>query len=256
MTPSSALLEARDLFQRYPGLSRPVLEGVSLSLQAGEIYGLLGPNGAGKTSAVSILCTLQRPIAGRLSIDGIDALRHPRRVRPLIACVPQAPALYGALSARENLRFFGRLWGLGGAELARRIVESLDFVGLGRAANRRVAALSGGMRHRASLAAGLMGRPRLLFLDEPTAGIDLESRRQILTNIEELRRNGTAILYTTHFMEEAERLCSHVAILDHGRIIAEGTPAALAAEAPRPGGSLADLYLHLTGRPLTAQGED
>jgi len=249
------LLEARELFQRFPGLSRPALDNVSLSIGRGEIFGLLGPNGAGKTSTVAILCTLQRPVAGRLCIDGIDALRHPRRVRHMIACVPQAPALYAALSARENLRFFGRLWGLSGSELARRVIESLAFVGLESAADRRVATFSGGMRHRASLAAGLIGRPRLLFLDEPTAGIDLESRRQILANIEALSRNGTAVLYTTHFMEEAERLCSRVAILDHGRIIAEGSPADLIAAGPQAGGSLGDLYLRLTGRQLTDQGE-
>jgi ABC-2 type transport system ATP-binding protein len=248
MNAPAPLLEALDLLQRHPGMQRPALDRVSLTVQAGEVFGLLGPNGAGKTSAVSILSTLRRPLSGSLWIDGIDALRHPRRARRLIGCVPQAAALYGALSARENLRFFGRLWGLGGEQLTDRVEQSLAFVGLAAEGDRRVASLSGGMRHRASLAAGLMGRPRLLFLDEPTAGIDLESRRRILENIAALRREGTAILYTTHFLEEAEEFCSRVAILHRGRILAQGAPDRLDAGPGAAGGSLAEVYLQLTGQ--------
>lgn len=246
---SDPVLVAAELKKTYRGASNPALDGCSIEIRGGEIFGLLGPNGAGKTTTISILSTMIRPDRGRVSICGTDALKYPYRVKKMIGLVPQDIALYPTLTARENLRFFSRCYGLNGRWLKGRIQECLAFVGLADRTDKQIATYSGGMKRRVNLAVGLLHQPRLLFLDEPTVGIDAQSRNLILEKLLQLRESGTTMIYTTHYMEEAEHLCSTVAIIDEGRIIARGSPQELIN---RPPGfaSLGELFLALTGKQL------
>jgi ABC-2 type transport system ATP-binding protein len=242
-------LEVRQLVKFYRGTTQPALDGLEMTIEQGEVFGLLGPNGAGKTTAISILCTLLKPTSGSLTVFGIDVLRQPAQVRRLIGLVPQEIALYPLLSIRENLAYFGRLHGLRGAELQDRIDQCLGMVSLREHADRPVAGFSGGMKRRANLAAGILHQPRLLFLDEPTVGIDAQSRHMILENLGHLREAGMTMVYTTHYMEEAQQLCDRIAIVDTGRVVAEGRPLDLIAGAVGCD-NLEALFLHLTGRRL------
>jgi ABC-2 type transport system ATP-binding protein len=242
-------LVVQDLVKIYKGASSPALAGLNIAVHTGEIFGLLGPNGAGKTTAISILSTLLRPTGGSVCICGIDALKHPGRVKGLIGLVPQNIALYAGLTVRENLRYFGKICGLKGHVLADRIGACLELSGLEHRADQRVSTYSGGMKRRANLAVGMINNPRLLFLDEPTVGIDAQSRNMILEKLSLLKNNGTTLIYTTHYMDEAEQLCERIAIMDEGRIIAEGSPRALIGRPPGHN-SLGDLFLALTGKDL------
>jgi len=202
--------------------------GLSFSVQPGEILGLLGPNGAGKSTTIGMLCGLLRPDSGAVTVDGAPpgdaaARRH-------LGVAPQALAVYEQLTARENLRFFGRLYGLAGRELKTRADDLLDFVSLTDRAGDRAATFSGGMQRRLNLACALMQDPRAILLDEPTAGVDPQSRHSIFALAERLRDDGRAIIYTTHYMEEAQRLCDRVIVIDHCVTIAEGTVDALISE--------------------------
>ena len=245
----ATLLQVEDLVKVYPGASVAAVNGLDFSVRGGEIFGLLGPNGAGKTTAISIICTLLRQSSGRVLLGGHDTALHPAAVRDLFGLAPQELALYPTLSARENLRYFGRLYGLSGRALAHRIDHCLTLVGLLENADTRVDAYSGGMKRRANLAAAILHAPRLLILDEPTVGIDAQSRHLILENLKGLRAAGMTILYTTHYMEEAEQLCSRVAVMDRGRIIATGTPDELIGQVPGCG-NLEHFFLQLTGKAL------
>ncbi len=219
---SRPMIEVRDLVKKYG--DRPAVNGVSFQVQEGEIFGLLGPNGAGKTTTLSILSTLLKPDAGKVQINGYDLTQDAERIKPLIGLVPQELALYPTLSAWDNLAFFGRIYGLRGRRLREQIDFVLELVGLRDRASDAVETFSGGMKRRLNLAAGLIHQPRLLFLDEPTVGVDPQSRNFIFEHIERLKAAGMTILYTTHHMEEAERLCDRVAIMDEGRILALDTP--------------------------------
>jgi ABC-2 type transport system ATP-binding protein len=246
---ASPVLEVRGLAKRYPGADVAAVDGLDFTVRSGEIFGLLGPNGAGKTTAISIACTLLAPTAGRVAVCGADVSSNPAEARRHLGLAPQEIALYPTLTPRENLRYFGRLHGLSGAALARRIDECLALVGLSDPGDRRIDACSGGMKRRANLAAALLHAPRILFLDEPTVGIDAQSRNLILEQLAVLRDAGTTIVYTTHYMEEAEQLCDRVAVMDRGRIIAEGAPADLVGEAEECA-NLEQLFLRLTGKQL------
>lgn len=242
-------LVCKNLEKTYQGGSTPAINGLEISIAEEQIYGLLGPNGAGKTTTISILSTLMRPDRGEVEIFGLDAIRRPFQVRKIIGLVPQDIALYGNLTAKENLRYFGKIHGLTGKDLKQRIDFCLDLVGLNGHGDRRVNTYSGGMKRRANLAAGILHKPRLLFLDEPTVGIDAQSRNMILEKLAELKEAGMTMIYTTHYMEEAEKLCDKVDIIDEGRVIAQGSPEALIERSPDYQ-DLNDLFLSLTGKNL------
>jgi ABC-2 type transport system ATP-binding protein len=204
------------------------VDGLSLSVGRGELFGLLGPNGAGKSTSVSLAVGLLGPDAGTIAIAGLGNPADPA-VRQQIGVAPQAIALYGLLTGEENLRFFGQVYGLSGATLSRRVAWCLDFAGLTDRKDDAVAKYSGGMKRRLNLAAALVHDPQLLLLDEPTAGVDPQSRNKIFENIEALHAEGRTIIYTTHYMEEAVRLCERIAIIDAGRLLALGTVGELLA---------------------------
>jgi linearmycin/streptolysin S transport system ATP-binding protein len=199
------------------------VRGISFHIEEGETVGLLGPNGAGKTTTLSMLATLLAPSSGDARIFGVSLRRDVWDVRRLVGLAPQEISLYPELTGDENLRFLGRLYGLAGSRLRERADEVLELVGLVPRRDDRVATYSGGMKRRLNLACSLLHAPRLLLLDEPTVGVDPQSRDRIFDAIRELARNGKTILYTTHYMEEAERLCDRITIMDEGRILAVGT---------------------------------
>ena len=233
------------LHKRYG--AQLALCGVSFEAAAGEIVGLLGPNGAGKSTTLGVLATLLRFDAGQVAVAGHALPARAARARRALGLVPQQVAVYPTLGARENLRFFARALGLGGREAARSAAAALDLVGLAARADEPVARLSGGMRRRLNLACGILHRPAVLLLDEPVVGVDPQSRERIFEAIETLARAGAAVLYSTHQMEEAERLCARVVLLDAGRVVAAGTPAALVA-----GAGLTPVLRLRTARPLPA----
>jgi ABC-2 type transport system ATP-binding protein len=217
---TAPLLEAIAVHKRYG--RRRAIDGVSFTVHAGEVVGLLGPNGAGKTTMLSMLATIMRPDAGRILIDGV-ALGAPRARHAPIGLVPQRLALYPRLSAIQNLWHFGRMQGLSRREARLACPLVLAEVGLLERAHDAVQSLSGGMQRRLNLACGLVHRPRVLLLDEPTVGVDLESRERLLAQVRRARAAGAAVVYSTHYMEEAERLCDRVCLVDRGRVAAEGT---------------------------------
>jgi ABC-2 type transport system ATP-binding protein len=221
---SEAIL-VRDLRKSYG--SQPAVNGVSFSIARGEIFGLLGPNGAGKTTTISMLAGLIEPSGGSILVEGLDIAKNLSAVKARIGLVPQDLALYPTLSARDNLLFFGRIYGLRGKTLNARVDSVLDIVQLADRARERVNTYSGGMKRRINLAVGLLHQPHILFLDEPTVGVDPQSRNAIFESIETLNHAGLTVIYTTHYMEEAERLCQRVAIMDRGRVMALDTPANL-----------------------------
>jgi ABC-2 type transport system ATP-binding protein len=228
-TASPLAIEASELVKTYPGDVR-ALDGVSFGVAAGTVFGLLGPNGAGKSTTVKILTTLSRPDSGRASVAGIDVLADPRGVRQSIGCVAQKSGVDPQATGRENLVLQGQLYGLGGRELKRRAGDLLDRFGLGDAADRIARTYSGGMQRKLDVAMGLIHRPRVLFLDEPTTGLDPEARADMWGEVSRLAAEGLTILLTTHYLEEADRLARRLAIVDHGAIVVEGTPDELKAQ--------------------------
>ncbi|MFH1969838.1 MAG: ATP-binding cassette domain-containing protein [Verrucomicrobiota bacterium] len=221
------IVEANELVKQYRGSPEPAVRGVSFAIQQGEIFGFLGPNGAGKTTTISMLSCLLKPTGGSATVAGFDIIRQSAEVKRRIGLVPQDLALYPTLSARDNLSFFGRIYRLKGSDLRQRVDDALKMVGLSDRAGDAIETFSGGMKRRVNIAAGLLHRPEVLFLDEPTVGVDPQSRNFIFDNVESLNQDGLTVLYTTHYMEEAQRLCDRVAIIDQGRIIALDTPKAL-----------------------------
>ena len=247
---AEAFLVARDLHKSFKDLK--AVDSVSFSIEKGEIFGLLGPNGAGKTTTIRILSTIIEPDSGEVIIGGYSVRNNANEVRGLIGICPQDLALYAELSAFDNLVFFGRMAGLISQEAREQAMANLELMGLAeRAKKGKVDKFSGGMKRRVNLAVALMGHPRLLFLDEPTVGIDPQSRNNIYETIEGLRDSGMTILYTTHYMEEADRLCKRVAIMDGGKLIAMDTPRALKKQiGDDEHVTLEAVFLKLTGRSL------
>ena len=243
------MLSATNLSKSFNGFQ--AVDDVSFQIHPQEIFGLLGPNGAGKTTTIRILSTVLPPDDGDVAIGGHSVASDGDEVRKLIGVCPQELALYPELSATDNLVFFGRMAGLSGRAAKIAAQDNLERVGLQDRARDKVDDFSGGMKRRVNLAIALMSRPQLLFLDEPTVGIDPQSRNHIFETVEELRDAGMTVLYTTHYMEEADRLCDRLAVMDHGRIIRIGTPNALKAEFGDPSEvTLETVFLELTGRSL------
>jgi len=218
---SNQSIQIQNLHKRYGDVH--AVQGVSLNVQAGEIFSLLGPNGAGKSTTISMLSCLLEPTQGDALVMGHSISREPAAVKAVIGVVPQEIALYEDLSARENLVFWGKMYGLRGAALRRRVDEVLEIVGLTDRQKGPAAKFSGGMKRRLNIGIALLHRPQVIIMDEPTVGIDPQSRRSILDSVIELNRQGATVLYTTHYMEEAQELSDHIAIMDHGTVIAYGT---------------------------------
>ncbi|MGO9268409.1 MAG: ABC transporter ATP-binding protein [Candidatus Binataceae bacterium] len=223
----SLVVEAIGLRKSYG--ARLVLDGVTLRIRAGEIVGLLGPNGAGKTTSLSILATLLRPDAGELRIVGADPRRSAASIRRKLGFVPQSIALFPSLSPLQNLELFARVHGIAKRPARAVAIRMLEIVGLAERARDPVAILSGGMKRRLNLAGAMVHSPELLLLDEPTTGVDPQSREHIFATVRQAAAAGTAVIYSTHYMEEAERLCDRVLLIDHGRLIADGTVSELIA---------------------------
>ncbi len=199
------------------------VDNISLTLEKGAFYGLLGPNGAGKSTTINMLSTVLKPDEGSVSINGFDLLKESQKCKKSIGIVPQEIALYEELSAYDNLMFWGGLYNLSGSALKQNINDTLELMGLSDRKNDKINSYSGGMKRRINIAAALLHRPQLLLMDEPTVGIDPQSRNLIFDVLEKLHGDGMTIIYTTHYMEEAERLCNKIGIIDHGKIIGEGT---------------------------------
>ena len=242
-----AVITARDLVKVYRNSDVRALQGVSLSIRERDIFGLLGPNGAGKTTTISILGGLMKPTSGSVTLLGKELSGHYAALKQHIGIVPQEIALYPDLTALENLSFIASMSGLHGEEKKRRIREFLERMDLWEKRGRQLGTFSSGMKRRVNLIAGIMHRPALLFLDEPTVGIDVQSRRVILDHLKELRDDGMTIIYTSHYLEEAESLCNRIAIIDNGVIIAEGDPAEMIGSRPEYA-DLESIFIHLTGR--------
>lgn len=221
------IIEIQGLTKTFRGALEPAVKGISLSIGRNEIFGLLGPNGAGKTTTISILCGLFPATSGKINIDGMDMKGDLSNIKQIVGVVPQDIALYPTLSARENLDFYGHMYGLSGKLLKDKIDMWLENFGLTEAAKRKVNTYSGGMKRRVNLIAAILHDPKILFLDEPTVGVDVQSRNVIIDYLKKLNDNGTTIIYTSHHMDEAEHFCTKVAIIDNGTIIEQGTPAEL-----------------------------
>lgn len=246
---TNAIIEIHDLIKTFKGAAEPVVKGISFTVERNEIFGLLGPNGAGKTTTISILCGLFPPTSGRVIVDGMDLKGDLAEIKQIVGVVPQDIALYPTLTARENLDFYGSMYGLSGKALKEKIELWLHNFGLTDAANRRVSTYSGGMKRRVNLIAGILHDPKILFLDEPTVGVDVQSRNVIIEHLQQLNKTGTTIIYTSHHMEEAEHFCSQVAIIDYGKIIAKGSPAELIRNTQNAA-NLEQVFLNLTNRKL------
>src|SRR5215204_2542098 len=234
-----SILNVQDLQKKYGNFT--AVRGISFDIREGEIFSLLGPNGAGKTTTISILSTLYIPTSGEAKIGGHSITKNPMAVKQVIGVVPQELALYEDLTARENLIFWGQMYGLSGKPLTSRVEEVLEQIGLTDKAKNRVKTYSGGMKRRVNIGVGLLHKPRLLFMDEPTVGIDPQSRRAILDTVKDLNKQGMTLLYTTHYMEEAQELSDRVGIIDHGELIALGTQKDLTQQV----GQTETLILHI-----------
>jgi ABC-2 type transport system ATP-binding protein len=218
-------IEVQEIYKAFGDVK--AVQGVSFNVRQGEIFSLLGPNGAGKTTTISMLATLLRPDQGDAQVLGHSLRQDAMGVKSVLGVVPQEIALYEDLSARENLTFWGKMYGLRGAELKIRVDEVLELIGLTERAKGRVEKFSGGMKRRVNIGVALLHKPQVIYMDEPTVGIDPQSRRNILDSVITLKDQGMTVLYTTHYMEEAQEISDHIAIMDHGKLITQGTHAEL-----------------------------
>lgn len=243
------IIHIQELAKKYKGADDFSVNPMTLDIFEGEIYGLLGPNGAGKTTLISMLCGLLKPSSGSFSIDGKNYSGKSSDLKKIIGVVPQEYALYPTLSAKENLTYFGSMYNLKGKELKLKVDENLEILGLTKFADKRIDTYSGGMKRRINLIAGIMHNPKVLFLDEPTVGVDVHSKNVIIDYLKEINKGGTTIIYTSHHLSEAQDFCTRIAIVDRGKIYAEGTPADLINVTPNAR-NLEDVFLSLTGKEL------
>ena len=238
-------IQIENVSKRYKSAQEDSLSRINLQINESDVYGLLGPNGAGKTTLISILCGIIPPSQGKISyhIGGSEISTQERRSK--LGFVPQEYAFYQELTPKQNLDYFGAMYNLSKAELAVRISELLEELGLTKVANKEVSTFSGGMKRRVNLAIGLIHKPAILFLDEPTVGVDVQSKNAIIKYLEEINSTGTTIVYTSHHMSEAEEFCNRIALIDHGKVVAEGGMSELLIKNEAP--SLQDLFIKLTG---------
>lgn len=246
---NTAIIEIEKLTKIFKNATEPAVNDISFSINRNEIFGLLGPNGAGKTTTISILCGLFAPTSGKVMIDGKNLHAEPSSIKKIIGIVPQDIALYPTLTARENLEFYGSMYGMRGKDLKDKIETWLQKLGLEDAAKRKVSTYSGGMKRRVNLIAGVLHSPMILFLDEPTVGVDVHSRNVIIEHLKNINAEGTTIIYTSHHMEEAEHFCTRVSIIDQGRILTQGSPAELITN-NNGAANLETVFLNLTKRKL------
>ena len=242
-------IEIKSLYKKYKNAEDFSVNDISLNIAKDEIYGILGPNGAGKTTLISMLSGLIKPSSGNFTIDGLSPQKSSTKFKQSIGVVPQEYALYPTLTAKENLLYFGSLYGLHHKNLKESIDESLEIMGLTKFADKKVEQFSGGMKRRCNLLAGTLHNPKVLFLDEPTVGVDVQSKKVIIDYLKELNSKGTCIIYTSHHLSEAEEFCTKIAIIDGGKIHAVGTPKEL-IEKVSHAENLEDVFISLTGKEL------
>lgn len=243
------MIEIHQLSKKYRDAEHFSVSDLDLIIDEGEIFGLLGPNGAGKTTLISMLCALIKPTSGSFSINGLNYKKNKNQLKQLIGIVPQEYALYPSMTAFENVKYFGSMYGIKKTELNTKIKEALALLGLEKFAHKKVNTFSGGMKRRVNLIASILHQPKVLFLDEPTVGVDVQSKNVIIQYLETLNKSGTTIIYTSHHLNEAENFCSKVAIIDHGKIITQGKPKVL-IESHENANNLEDVFLSLTGKAL------
>lgn len=244
-----AIIALKEVSKQYKNTSDIALSAIDLKIYKNQIHGILGPNGAGKTTLISILCGLLKPSTGTVTVNNLNFSEHPLEIKKQIGVVPQEYALYPTLTAYENLLYFGAMYGLTGKVLQENISKNLDLLGLTNFKNKKIKTFSGGMKRRANLIAGILHRPTILFLDEPTVGVDVQSKNAILKQLKALNASGTTIIYTSHHLREAQEFCTRVTILDKGKIISGGSPNELIQNIDGAE-NLEDVFIDLTGTEL------
>ena len=243
------MIKIEQISKKYKTADNFSVSNLDLFIAEKEIFGLLGPNGAGKTTLISILCSLIKPTSGTFTIDGLNYKQHRNQLKQLIGIVPQEYALYPTLTAFENLKYFGSMYGLHGKILDDKINNALEHLGLLKFSNKQIETFSGGMKRRINLIASILHNPKVLFLDEPTVGVDVQSKNVIIEFLQELNKQGTTIIYTSHHLNEAETFCTKVAIIDHGKLIINGKPKELINK-HEGANHLEEVFLSLTGKGL------
>lgn len=243
------MIQINQLSKKYKGAEDFSVSGLDLKIDTQEIFGLLGPNGAGKTTLISMLSALIKPTSGNFSINELTYQKNKKELKQFIGIVPQEYALYPSLSAYENLSYFGSTYGLKGNSLKEKINLHLETLGLSNFAHKKISTFSGGMKRRINLIASILHEPKVLFLDEPTVGVDVQSKNVILEHLKQLNTAGTTLIYTSHHLNEAEDFCSRVAIIDHGKIITKGRPSEL-VKSYENANTLEDVFLAITGKAL------
>ncbi len=246
---NTVVVDIHALSKKYRAAEDFSVDALTLRIPRGEIFGLLGPNGAGKTTLISMLCGLIRPSSGDFTIHGWSYRSQGQKIRENIGVVPQEYALYPSLTARENLLYFGSMYGMKGRELEEKVEEHLEHLGLLKYADKKIETYSGGMKRRVNLLAGLLHSPVVLFLDEPTVGVDIQSKNVIIDFLKAYNAEGNTLIYTSHHLSEAQDFCTRVAIMDHGRVLTEGTPAEL-IKGVQGARSLEDVFISLVGKEL------
>jgi ABC-2 type transport system ATP-binding protein len=243
------MIQIDQVSKQYKGADNFSVANFSLQIDDHEIFGLLGPNGAGKTTLISILCSLIKPTSGTFTINGLSPLKQKKQLKQIIGIVPQEYALYPSLTAHENLKYFGSMYGLKGEDLNAKINSALEHLGLLAFAHKKIDTFSGGMKRRVNLIASILHEPRVLFLDEPTVGVDVQSKNVIIKYLQDLNKKGATIIYTSHHLNEAELFCTKVAIIDHGKLITKGKPQEL-INSQNDAHNLEDVFINLTGKGL------
>lgn len=246
---SNTAIEITDLYKKYKDADDFSVNNLSIVVEKGEIFGLLGPNGAGKTTLISMLCGLLKPTLGAITISGLSYKNNSSEIKKLIGVVPQEIALYPTLTAKENLMYFGSMAGISGKDLKVKVESALDKLSLSKFADKKIITFSGGMKRRVNLLAGILHDPQVLFLDEPTVGVDVQSKNVIIDYLKALNQDGMTIVYTSHHLVEAQDLCTKIAIIDQGKIYAHNTPGELIAQ-NKDANNLEDVFIAITGKEL------